>query len=161
METVEFLRLLAQHKANAVPAPLRQATVTSLVSGWLAILTHAAMHAYAASLLCLPEDGAIPTTTALHYTTLQYNYAHDTLHYNTLHYTTLWCTTLQHTTIHHTSYTTPHLQLQLPYVNYTSYITLQSQLATAVPLRYNYTYNYNYGFATPHYIQQVQPLQPL
>ena len=65
METVEFFRLLAQHKANAVPAPLRQANVTSLVSRWSAILTHAAMHAYAASLLCLPADGAIQGDGAL------------------------------------------------------------------------------------------------
>ena len=54
METVEFLRLLAQHKANAVPAPLRQATVTSLVSRWPAILMHAAMHARAACACGIP-----------------------------------------------------------------------------------------------------------
>ena len=30
METVEFLRLLAQHKANAVPAPLRHGCCNSL-----------------------------------------------------------------------------------------------------------------------------------
>ena len=56
-ESADFLRLLAQHKARAVPAPLQQATVTSLISRWSAILAHAGMHAFAASLLSLPADG--------------------------------------------------------------------------------------------------------
>ena len=56
-ESAEFLRLLAQHKARSAPAPLQQATVTSLISRWSAILAHAGMHAFAASLLSLPADG--------------------------------------------------------------------------------------------------------
>ena len=35
-ESAEFLRLLAQHKARSAPAPLQQATVTSLISRWSA-----------------------------------------------------------------------------------------------------------------------------
>ena len=56
-ESAEFLRLLAQHKARSAPAPLQHATVTSLISRWSAILAHAGMHAFAASLLSLPADG--------------------------------------------------------------------------------------------------------
>ena len=56
-ESAEFLRLLAQHKARSAPAPLQQATVTSLISRWSAMLAHAGTHAFAASLLSLPADG--------------------------------------------------------------------------------------------------------
>ena len=80
---------------------------------------------------------------------LQYNYDYTTLHYNTLDYTTLY-----HATVHYnTNCTTPQLQLQLRYTNYT---TLQ-QLTTTTPLHfnYNYTYKYNYNCTTPHCIQQL------
>ena len=55
-EATTFLRLLAQTKARAVPNILRKAVEASLLSRWSAILTHAAQHAFAASLLDL--DGA-------------------------------------------------------------------------------------------------------
>lgn len=55
-ESADFLRLLAQHKARAVPAPSQQTTTTSRISRWSAILAHAGMHAFAASLLSLPAD---------------------------------------------------------------------------------------------------------
>lgn len=42
-----------------MPAPLKQAIVTSLISRWSAIMAHAGMHALAASLLSLPADNAI------------------------------------------------------------------------------------------------------
>ena len=50
-EATQFLRLLAQARARATPAPLRQATITTLIARWSALLTHASMHAFAASLL--------------------------------------------------------------------------------------------------------------
>ena len=48
------------------PAPLRQATITTLTARWSALLTHASVHAFAASLLntrdtnCNNGDGALP-----------------------------------------------------------------------------------------------------
>ena len=65
-EATQFLRLLAQARARATPAPLRQATITTLIARWSALLTHASMHAFAASLLntrdtnCNNGDGALP-----------------------------------------------------------------------------------------------------
>ena len=50
---------LAHTKARTVPAQLRHATVTALIARWSASLTHAAMHAYAASLLSMPPASAI------------------------------------------------------------------------------------------------------
>ena len=63
-------------------------------------------------------------------------------------------TTLHYITIHYAIYTTPQLQLQLHYTNFT---TLQLQLTTTTPPHYNYkyAYNYNYNCTTPHYIQQL------
>ena len=55
-ESADFFRLLAQHKARAVPAPSQQTTTTSRISRWSAILAHAGMHAFAASVLSLPAD---------------------------------------------------------------------------------------------------------
>ena len=57
-EAAQFLRLLAQTKAQSTPQHLRQATVTALISRWSAILTHAGMQAFASSLLSIPTDGA-------------------------------------------------------------------------------------------------------
>ena len=56
-EATTFLRLLAQTKARAVPHILRKAVEASLLSRWSAILTHAAQHAFAASLLDLDCAG--------------------------------------------------------------------------------------------------------
>ena len=56
-EATTFLRLLAQTKARAVPNILRKAVEASLLSRWSAILTHAAQHAFAASLLDLDCAG--------------------------------------------------------------------------------------------------------
>ena len=44
-EATQFLRSLAQNKAQPAPAPLRHAMITSLLSRWSAIITHAAQHA--------------------------------------------------------------------------------------------------------------------
>ena len=55
-ESADFPRLLAQHKARAVPAPSQQTTTTSRISRWSAIFSHAGMHAFVASLLSLPAD---------------------------------------------------------------------------------------------------------
>ena len=69
-EIDQFLRLLAQARARATPAPLRQATITTLIARWSALLTHASMHAFAAFLLntrdtnCNNGDGALPTPRA-------------------------------------------------------------------------------------------------
>ena len=46
-----FLRLLAHTKARQAPALLRHSLTNALVHRWSAMLTHAAMHAFAASLL--------------------------------------------------------------------------------------------------------------
>ena len=64
-EATQFLRLLARSKAQTTPAPLRHAMTTSLLSRWSAIITHAAQHAYAASLRSLPADGAANGEAAL------------------------------------------------------------------------------------------------
>ena len=56
-EATTFLRPLAQTKARAVPNILRNAVEASLLSRWSAILTHAAQHAFAASLLDLDCAG--------------------------------------------------------------------------------------------------------
>ena len=58
-EATQFLRSLADTKARTVPAQLHHATVTALIARWSASLTHAAMHAYAASLLSMPPSSAI------------------------------------------------------------------------------------------------------
>ena len=60
-EATTFLRLLAQTKARAVPNILRKAVEASLLSRWSAILTHAAQHAFAASLLDLDCAGTSST----------------------------------------------------------------------------------------------------
>ena len=60
-EATTFLRLLAQTKARAVPNILRKAVEASLLSRWSAILTHAAQHAFAASLLDLDCAGSSST----------------------------------------------------------------------------------------------------
>ena len=57
-EATTFLRLLAHTKARAAPDILCQAVEASLPSRWSAILTHAAQHAFAASLLDLDCAGA-------------------------------------------------------------------------------------------------------
>ena len=70
-EATTFLRLLAHTKARAAPDILRQAVKASLLSRWSAILTHAAQHAFAASLLDLDcagpstVDGDGPSTSQL------------------------------------------------------------------------------------------------
>ena len=70
-EATTFLRLLAHTKARAAPDILRQAVQASLLSRWSAILTHAAQHAFAASLLDLDcagtstVDGDGPSTSQL------------------------------------------------------------------------------------------------
>ena len=56
-EAAQFLKLLAQSKAQTVPAPLRPSTTAALLARWSAILTRAAMHAFASSLLSLPCTG--------------------------------------------------------------------------------------------------------
>ena len=50
-EAASFITSLARTKTRDTPAPLRQAATTSLISRWTAFLTHAAMTAFAASLL--------------------------------------------------------------------------------------------------------------
>ena len=60
-----FIRSLAHTKARAAPPHLRQATITPLMARWTVSLTHAAMHAYAASLLSMPCEGAITGEDAL------------------------------------------------------------------------------------------------
>ena len=57
-EATTFLRLLAHTKARAARDILRQAVEAALLSRWSAILTHAAQHAFAASLLDLDCAGA-------------------------------------------------------------------------------------------------------
>ena len=70
-EATTFLRLLAHAKARAVPNILRKAVEASLLSRWSAILTHAAQHAFAASLLDLDcagtssSDGDTPSISQL------------------------------------------------------------------------------------------------
>ena len=60
-EATTFLRLLAQTKARAVPNIVRKAVEASLLLRWSAILTHAAQHAFAASLLHLDCAGTSST----------------------------------------------------------------------------------------------------
>ena len=50
-EAASFITSLARTKTRDTPAPLRHAAATSLISRWTALLTHAAMTAFAASLL--------------------------------------------------------------------------------------------------------------
>ena len=50
-EAATFLRLLAHTKARQAPALLRHSLTNALIHRWGAMLTHAAMHAFAASLL--------------------------------------------------------------------------------------------------------------
>ena len=50
-EAASFITSLARTKIRDTPAPLRHAAATSLISRWTALLTHAAMTAFAASLL--------------------------------------------------------------------------------------------------------------
>ena len=56
-EAASFLRLLAQHPAASVAAPLRAAAGAGWVQRWSGMLAVAAMRAYAASLLELPPAG--------------------------------------------------------------------------------------------------------
>jgi len=49
-ETTNFIRLLAQSKARQAPA-LLQPVMAALISRWSALLRHAAMQSFAASLL--------------------------------------------------------------------------------------------------------------
>ena len=58
-EAATFLRLLVQTKARETPAPLRHTVVASLIARWSAILTHAVMQAFAASLLNQSADNAL------------------------------------------------------------------------------------------------------
>ena len=53
-EVVQFLRLLARHRAAAVPRLLRPAAITAWVARWSGLLAVAAQRAFAASLLELP-----------------------------------------------------------------------------------------------------------
>ena len=50
-EAAAFITNLARAKTRDTPAPLRHAATTSLISRWTAFLTHAALSAFAASLL--------------------------------------------------------------------------------------------------------------
>ena len=50
-EATSFITSLARTKTRDTPAPLRHAAATSLISRWTALLAHAAMTAFAASLL--------------------------------------------------------------------------------------------------------------
>ena len=53
-EAVQLLRLLARHRAAAVPRLLRPSAVTAWVTRWSGLLAVAAQRAFAASLLELP-----------------------------------------------------------------------------------------------------------
>ena len=50
-EAAAFITNLARAKTRDTPAPLRHAATASLISRWTAFLTHAALSAFAASLL--------------------------------------------------------------------------------------------------------------
>ena len=52
-----FLRLLAHTKARQAPALLRHSLTNALTNRWSAMLTHAAMHAFATSLLDQDQSG--------------------------------------------------------------------------------------------------------
>ena len=56
-EAASFLRLLAQHRAAGVAAPLRAAARAGWVQRWSGMLAVAAIRACAASLLELPAAG--------------------------------------------------------------------------------------------------------
>ena len=68
-EATTFLRLLAQAKARTIPARLKASFTNALIHRWSAQITHAAMTAYAASLLecdCVGStvtDGNQPLTS--------------------------------------------------------------------------------------------------
>ena len=68
-EATTFLRLLAQAKARTIPARLKASFTKALIHRWSAQITHAAMTAYAASLLefdCVAStvtDGNQPLTS--------------------------------------------------------------------------------------------------
>ena len=68
-EATTFLRLLAQAKARTIPARLKASFTNALIHRWSAQITHAAMTAYAASLLefdCVAStvtDGNQPFTS--------------------------------------------------------------------------------------------------
>ena len=62
-EATTFLRLLAQAKARTIPARLKASFTNALIHRWSAQITHAAMTAYAASLLDLTASRA-PSQTA-------------------------------------------------------------------------------------------------
>ena len=53
-EAATFLRLFAQTKARQAPAILRHSLTTAFIHRWSAMLTHAAMHAFAASFIPCP-----------------------------------------------------------------------------------------------------------
>ena len=50
-EATNFIRLLAQSKARQAPALLQRSVMAALISRWSAMLSHAAMKSFAASLL--------------------------------------------------------------------------------------------------------------
>ena len=53
-EAVQLLRLLARHRAAAVPRQLRPSAISAWVTRWSGLLAVAAQRAFAASLLELP-----------------------------------------------------------------------------------------------------------
>ena len=55
-EATHFLRQLAQSRARSVPRNIRAAAITAFIARWSATITHAAMHAFAASLVSLPFE---------------------------------------------------------------------------------------------------------
>ena len=58
-EAVQFLRLLARHRAASVPAHMQPAAVSSWVARWSGMLAVAAQRAYAAKLLELPPAAEV------------------------------------------------------------------------------------------------------
>ena len=56
-EASQFVRLLAQGRARAVPRPLRPATIAAFTSRWSALLAFSAARAFGASLLGLSLPG--------------------------------------------------------------------------------------------------------
>ena len=69
------------------------------------------------------------TTLHSHKLQLQLQLHYFTLHYTRLYYSTQHYSTLHHITLHCTRYTTPQLQLQLHYTNYTA-LQLQPHYTT-------------------------------
>ena len=55
-EAAQFLSLLARNKARDAPSALRPSFTTALLARWTALLTHAAMQAFASYLLSLPAS---------------------------------------------------------------------------------------------------------